>query len=435
MKHLGMLFLVAYALSGGVADAATYYVAKSGSNNYSCAQAQSVSTPRLTIVAGIACLTAGDTLMVRAGDYDEGIASTPSGTSWTNKVRITNYSGEKVWLKPAVHLVGNPGACVNYNAGSEHYVEWDGINMDCRNTGYNGIVLHVDEWGEPHHVRFQNAEVIGTYDNHAYAAWGASAIDVHGGRPTLIGGFEFINLKVSGGGRPGTTNPDNGYGIYLAVPNSLIENCDIFDNKGAGIHVYNDDGGAPDNNIIRNNRVHDESRNSMPGQMWAIIISGSNNQVYNNVVYRVRSGSSGDAIYIYRGSGNSIMYNTIYDNAGRGIALESGTNSNVVRNNISYKNAAGNYVNGGSGTVHDHNVDAGADPLFSTPATDDFTLQSGSPARNTGVTVSQVTKDAAGTARPQEGTPDIGAYEYGGVAPTPPATPPATPSNYKIVAK
>src|SRR4051812_16149188 len=104
MKHLGMLFLVAYALSGGVADAATYYVAKSGSNNYSCAQAQSVSTPRLTIVAGIACLTAGDTLMVRAGDYDEGIASTPSGTSWTNKVRITNYSGEKVWLKPAVHL-------------------------------------------------------------------------------------------------------------------------------------------------------------------------------------------------------------------------------------------------------------------------------------------------------------------------------------------
>ena len=37
----------------------------------------------------------------------------------------------------------------------------------------------------------------------------------------------------------------NGYGIYLAAPNNLIDRCDIYDNNGAGIMLYNDDGALP----------------------------------------------------------------------------------------------------------------------------------------------------------------------------------------------
>ena len=64
----------------GSAYCATYYTAKSGSNSNSCAQAQNVSTPKLTIGAGIGCLSSGETLIVKAGTYNESLDSTPSGT-------------------------------------------------------------------------------------------------------------------------------------------------------------------------------------------------------------------------------------------------------------------------------------------------------------------------------------------------------------------
>src|SRR5262245_39434878 len=64
---------VVACLGGDVAHAATYYVAKGGNDSNTCAQAQSTSTAKLTIAGGLKCLVAGDTLFVRAGNYDEGI--------------------------------------------------------------------------------------------------------------------------------------------------------------------------------------------------------------------------------------------------------------------------------------------------------------------------------------------------------------------------
>jgi hypothetical protein len=93
-------------MSGGVAQAATYYVSKSGSNNNSCAQATSVSTPKLTINAGIGCLSGGgDTLLIRKGTYDETIVH----SEWMvfrrvvviNKARDCGYPARRFWLIPA----------------------------------------------------------------------------------------------------------------------------------------------------------------------------------------------------------------------------------------------------------------------------------------------------------------------------------------------
>ncbi len=107
-----MLFLMATPASGGVAHAATYYVSKAGSNSNSCAQAQSTSTSKLTINAGIGCLSAGDTLLVRAGTMTKVSVVSPLARRGRNKVRIANYPGETVWLRPLVHLVGNPAIAV-----------------------------------------------------------------------------------------------------------------------------------------------------------------------------------------------------------------------------------------------------------------------------------------------------------------------------------
>src|SRR5215471_8432101 len=64
-------------------EAATYYVATTGSDINSCAVAQSPATPLQTIAAGIACLSSGDTLLVGDGNYAETIEANtiPNGTS------------------------------------------------------------------------------------------------------------------------------------------------------------------------------------------------------------------------------------------------------------------------------------------------------------------------------------------------------------------
>ena len=58
------------------AEAATYYTALTGNDANSCAHAQSISTPKRTVTAGVSCLQPGDTLYVRAGDIHESRSST-----------------------------------------------------------------------------------------------------------------------------------------------------------------------------------------------------------------------------------------------------------------------------------------------------------------------------------------------------------------------
>ncbi len=96
------MLIAGFVIWGNAAQAATYYVAKNGKDANSCAQAQSSSAPKLTIGDAVGCLTAGDTLYVRAGSYNETLIYTvPSGSSWSSKVRIAAYPGETVWMRPA----------------------------------------------------------------------------------------------------------------------------------------------------------------------------------------------------------------------------------------------------------------------------------------------------------------------------------------------
>src|SRR5262249_15824930 len=72
------------------------YTAKYGSDSYDCAQAQSLATPKQTINEGLNCLSGGDTLLIRAGTYDEGIdtvngSNLPSGPSPENPTTIAAF--------------------------------------------------------------------------------------------------------------------------------------------------------------------------------------------------------------------------------------------------------------------------------------------------------------------------------------------------------
>ena len=133
-----------------ITSGATYWVAKTGSDSNSCSQAQSQSTPRLTINGGLKCLAGGDTLYILSGTYNEkiesraGTPSVPSGTSWTNMTTISAAPGSelKVILRPdsADHVV--------YLLGTHRYINFNGLVLDgsdhvlYRNQG-RGVVLLV----------------------------------------------------------------------------------------------------------------------------------------------------------------------------------------------------------------------------------------------------------------------------------------------------
>jgi hypothetical protein len=112
----------------------------------------------------------------------------------------------------------------------------------------------------------------------------------------------------------------------------------------------------------------------------------------------------------------------VYGGAQTGIYVEPGATGTDVRNNIAYGNGTTEILGLGVGTTLTNNLIT--DPRFVNPAAFDFNIQTGSPAINAGVTLSQIQTDFKGTPRPQGGAYDIGAYEAGASTDTVPPTAP-----------
>jgi len=405
---------------GGVAQAATYYTSKTGSDSNSCSQATSSSTPKLTVGSGVSCLKPGDVLSVRGGVYAESLVNNvPSGTSWSSAVQIRAYPNETVWLRPS----SGSDIVVIFNQ-SQQYIEFDGINMDGSGTRYG--VIKVEGWsgGNPHHIRFRNAEIIGSPAS-------TIAILVAAVVPGIIGGNEFINLTVHGGGLY-----DSNHGIYIQSSNNLIENCLFYDLAGAGIQIYNGYGHSANNNTVRNNTVRnlrtgvrgDDGSAGRHAGMY-IYSTDSGTAVYNNVIYNIPSNGGGTVGIEVSGSNIALYNNTVSDVNGYGILIISGS-SNSVRNNIAYGNAP-DFAAGSSVSVADNLF--GTDPMFVNAGSGNFQLQTGSPAIDAGASLSLVTADKIGVARPQGGATDIGAYEWKGTSSPAPGAAPTAPTGLRVV--
>ncbi len=413
------------------------FVSTTGDDTRSCTTARTSTTPKRHIWNVALCPNPGDTIWVRAGVYDEGISAMNSGTDWTTGlVRVAVYPGDgAVTMFPTTpqHAApdSNPGAVISFTTNHEQYIEFDGINMNGSTAGVFDTVRFIIDGTNPalqsHHVRIKNATITGmTTDNSAYSSLAAMAIEMHGGGNNMLGGFEFINLTITGGGRPNTTTPgtfaDNGYGIYISVPNVIVDHCDISGGKGAGIHVFNDDHPiglpvqSPDNAVLKNNIIHDETRNTNIGQLWGILAYGAGHQIYNNVVYNViaAGGTSPDGQgIVVPNTGNKVYNNTVTQNTSYGIHFGAGT-GNAAVNNISYGNGTNFAADSGTVSPHTNSIDTNGDPTnpnFTSPGTGDFSLGAG-PAVDTGTSLSSVfTTDRDSINRPQGSQWDIGAYE------------------------
>jgi parallel beta-helix repeat protein len=368
------LVLVGALVGARFSDAATYYVATTGSDSDPGTEAN----PFRTLNKGVKVLKPGDTLYVRNGTYNESLRNNiPGGTSWSAPVKVAAFPGESVTLRPS----GVPQ--VVYLSGNRRYIIIEGLVLDASGVSGDGIKITTKDGTAAtaaHHIRLQNVEVMNASN-----------------QGILVSQYcdenEFLNLHVHHNGKD--ANYD--HGMYLSSSRNLIEGGDWHHNKEYGIQLYRFGTG----NTVRNARIHENNQGIVSSQQ-------ADNLIVNNLVYQnPRRG-------IVLASGNNLRayHNTVYNNRRIGIDVATAAVTNAQVTNIISFGHLTNIHDLGTITTLSNNLTT--DPQFVDASLYDFRLGVTSPAIDTGVTLSEVTVDYANVSRPQGASYDIGAYEYTG---------------------
>lgn len=384
----GALFLGFLIADSSIA--ATYHVKKSGNDSHSCTQAQSASTPKLTISSALNCIGTGagaganHTVRVYAGTYAEIINNNlPGGTSWNDPFTLESNPGDDVTISPSTTGV------IFLIQRATRFAILKGITIDGA-RGENDclkITPSSKGLGTPEYIRVIDSEIRNCAKNGVLITTNAN-------------NNQFIRVRVHHVGRGGT-----GHGFYIQSSNNLIEASKIYKNYKKGIQLYDTEVNNVNNNIMRYNLIFENAVGDLnDGQSGIVVNKGSGNQIYGNVVLR-----NGDGITLGYTKNAVIYNNTVHGNRNVGIDVKEGASGTVVKNNISYQNRV-NIQNIGTGTVQANNLTA--DPKFVGPTTDNFRLQAGSPAIDKGVSLVDVKMDIDGILRPQGSAYDIGAHEY-----------------------
>jgi hypothetical protein len=240
---------------------------------------------------------------------------------------------------------------------------------------------------------------------------------------------------------------------------TVIEYCDIYENawysrygcSGGTIFPHNADPADPNTgyrNFIRGNRFWNnrglvkwkQIDAFSDGNGFILDITATNYAGRTLITDNLAVNNGGSGIHAYRGVRADIVNNTGYMN-GQKVGypdIYAGYSTDVrLLNNIMYSKVGGkaNSNGGNTSVVYDYNIyfngtravtgahDIVADPLFVAPGLDpltaDFRLRPGSPAIDSGTTITGTTsvRDQAGIARPVGAGLDRGAYEYANLAP------------------
>ena len=220
--------------------------------------------------------------------------------------------------------------------------------------------------------------------------------------------------------------------------NGFIYDNNVYHNYDVGIYLD----GAQDVRVYRNKVYNQDGNDTGHGIMVATESfnddNAKNNYIYNNLIYD----NSGAGINIYGEDGKfiedcSIINNTIVNNAKAGVWFMSNDihKGNIFRNNIFWNNGLDegkkdfrteqssnlwdnqiidhNLFNSNTGTQRygsDYLVTS--DVKFIDESNQDFQLKGDSPAIDTGVSTNVTNRDFNGNIRPSGNRYDIGAYEF-----------------------
>lgn len=393
---------------------ATYSVA---SRNCSGSDGAGYKTPE----EGFRALTVGDTLRIRAGAYT--IASTygnvatddfgGGATSWAGATVIENYPGESVTITVQTmnldeSIVANSKYII-FRGDSRTNLIFQGASGSSVGGGSGFRFVN-----GANHIRLQKL----TVRNFGQDGVGGGSGTCPSAKPDAI---ELIDVEISNNG----DNANLEHGVYFSCSdNLLVENSSILANEAYGLHIYSATTGGNTNATLRNNFISGRKTGATGTAYGIVIASGSGNKAYNNIIvgqgsYPVKLtgcvqlwGPSATAPLIYN--------NTCYDVTAGVEVAEAAVSAAEIKNNI-FETVTTPISDSGTSTVKSTNFcdSAGTgctvtgSPSFTNAVTGDFTLQSGSNCRDVGLDLSAtLTTDYIGTARPQNSTFDIGAYEY-----------------------
>ncbi len=386
---------------------------------------------------------AGDTVFVKAGEYNERVIVQHSGTP-DNYIVFSSYQNDVVTIN------GNGiswGSTWNglFDVSNKDYIQIIGFKII--NADYAGI------WAE-------NANHLIISKNYTYNTF-SSGIGVWNSSYVIIENNE-VELACNDGEQE-----------CITIANSY--NCDIFNNNvhhngpgtegGEGIDVK---AGSHDINVYKNEVHHLNNRLGIYADAWdlhtyniniyqntihhcsetGLAVASENGglienvTIYNNVIYLnqyggIELGSWSDVGFTGQKPIEhiKIINNTCYKNGGYnngwgyGVVIDNPDAKDIlIRNNICSENSAQIAVQQiGNQAIIDHNLFFGnntaegtlygsdsiiGNPLFRDSNANDFHLLDNSPAIDAGSSIDAPTIDFDNTNRPYGGSYDIGAYEY-----------------------
>jgi len=246
----------------------------------------------------------------------------------------------------------------------------------------------------------------------------------------IIGGIDVnISRKTSSGKTydygmwihnnnlgPTSASSEEYYGILLEFYHSdVIVEKNIINNCFYGFSFV-----PRTNNVVSNIRLsYNIFKNmasggyTLQGGMGSTTNTYSNIEMYNNIFH----GSSMWGMSLF-GTWNGLYFrnNVFMGTSYEWFELRETQSNNInITNNIIFDNSDNTPYFAVTPTNYTNANNINQNPLFTNASTGDFTLQSGSPARDAGYNVG-LTTDIINYVVPYNTTPDIGVYEYGSYA-------------------
>jgi hypothetical protein len=467
---IGMALVTMVVFCAIPGKATTFQVSKSGSDTNPCTAAQ----PCLTIGRARNLATQpGDIVQVGSGTYNERINITANGTAVGGKITFRGHDGSgcpTTTVSDINHPTGsrpNPAVTMQgFNiAGDFVRVECfkvdpgtnDGIDISTANThhvdivdnfldrpagGGTGIYLgdNVPFSSAPANILVQRNYITRfgfgflmhcnncTFDSNEVFDLRAGSSGADGDYSRVMGDtITFVHNYFHG------NNVNNCPGCHIdcwqnfnvdgsVIARNITLDGNVCFNAHEGVIMANNalTSGTFTNVVIKNNLI---GYGPSDGHPWCILLTNLPNPVvFNNVCI-----GGGTILQDDTGSVNNgvlTVKDNIFFNCGSNPYDATGSNVLVQSNNLLFQ----------SGTTYSsanfpNNV-LNQNPLFVNSAGDDYHIQSGSPAKDTGANVG-VLADLDGNVRPFGAGFDIGAYEFGSGA----AQRPQPPTNLASVVR
>jgi hypothetical protein len=435
------------------AHATTYYV-DTGNAKASDSNTGSQALPWKTIGKANTVMVGGDTAIIKAGTYNERIATVKGGAAGK---KITFSASGTVKIMGGVAINHAFVTVKGFDITGDVEISLNGNNCEVLNNHLVNSRIFMSHWttANPANCLLQGNHI------ESNSSWGSdwTAVDL-GGSKHIVEKNEIGPSKDTDAFRP--------WGVGHIIRNNYIH--DITLSPGSGSHmdvfqVFADNGDPSTNIVFENNRIINFNgqmfMTSMDGlntihdfdvrnNLW-VNVGGQGNvgvthfRFYNNTLYNVGY-YNGFALYLYNAAmgdpSHARIMNNIFIGAG-GLdkinidgpyIIAKGTDVQVDYNLVAAKPGS-SFVKLNDFTEK-HGIN-GSNPMFANIAANDFHILKSSPAVNRGVTVNGFNRDLDGVTRPQGAAWDIGAYEFksGTVNVTAPETsisPPQPPTNLRI---